>query len=111
MDLKQYFRKLREIEAGIKEPYVMVSSLETSDGGKAGTISEVSRAIAAKSIAEGRAMLATEQEAKLYAEKQLTARHAAEKAALASRLQVAIVTEPVPKSETPAVDRNSVSKK
>ncbi len=111
MDLKQYFRKMREIEASIKEPYVLISSLETPDGGKPGVVCEVSRAIAAKIIAEGRAMLATEQQAKAYTEKQAAARQAAEKAALASRVQVAIITEPAQQSEPAGSDKNSSSKK
>ena len=43
MDLKQYFRKVRQIEAGLSERFPLVTSLETPDGGKAGLVSEISR--------------------------------------------------------------------
>ena len=111
MDLKQYFRKVREIEAGIREPYVLISSLETPDGGKPGIVSEVSRAIAAKTIAEGRAALATEEEAKRYTETQIAAKQAAEKALLAKRLQLAIIAEPGQQGDPSGNVKNSIPKK
>ncbi|HEY7338466.1 MAG TPA: hypothetical protein VH639_26505 [Bryobacteraceae bacterium] len=63
MDLKVYYRKIREIEAGIAEPFVVVVSKATEEGGKAGVKSEVPRRIAAKMIAEETAGLATPEEA------------------------------------------------
>lgn len=93
MDLKQYFRKMREIEANIKDPYVLISSLETADGGKPGVISEVSRELAAKAIAQGRAVLASDAEIRRYAEEHAAAKKAIEKAEFARRLQVAIIAE------------------
>jgi hypothetical protein len=94
MDLKQYFRKIREVEASIAEPDTFVVSLETADGGKAGIVSEVPRAIAAKLIVEARASLATKAERDGFLEQQAAVRAAAQKAELARRLQVAIVSEP-----------------
>ncbi len=64
MDLRQYFRKLREIENSLVDAYPVVISLETSDGGRAGVVSEVSRETAAKLIIEGRAILASEEQKK-----------------------------------------------
>lgn len=93
MDLKQYFRKMREIESTISEPYPLVISLETPDGGKAGMTTEVSRLNAARMIIEGRAVLANEGEKQAYREQQAAARAAAEKAELAKRVQVAILTD------------------
>ncbi|HEY7306511.1 MAG TPA: hypothetical protein VH601_20465 [Bryobacteraceae bacterium] len=93
MDLRQYFRKIREIEAGLSDPFPVVSSLETPDGGKAGIISEIPRSIAAKMIVEGRAVLASEAERDSYRQQQQEAKAAAEKADLAKRLQVAFISE------------------
>lgn len=93
MDLKQYFRKMREIESTISEQYPLVISLETPDGGKAGMVTEVSRLNAARVIIEGRALLANESEKQAYREQQAAARAAAEKAELAKRVQVAILSE------------------
>jgi hypothetical protein len=92
--LKQYFRKIRETEAGIGETYPIIVSLDTPDGGKAGTVSEVSRQIAAKMIVEGRAVLASEEEKELYRQHQAAARKAHERADISRRIQVAIVSEP-----------------
>ncbi len=93
MDLKQYFRKMREIESNISEPFPVVVSLETPDGGKAGMLTEVSRFNAAKMIIEGRALLANEREKAAYQEQQAALRSAAHKAELAKRVQVAILTD------------------
>jgi hypothetical protein len=93
MDIRQYFRKLRETEASIKDEFPIVISLETPDGGKAGIASEVSRLNAAKMIVEGRAILADETAKAEFKEKQLAARELLERADLARRLQVAIVDQ------------------
>ncbi len=93
MDVRQYYRKLRDIEASISEPYLLVVSLETADGGKQGAVSEVSRYVAAKLILEGRAVLASEKEKLTYLEQQATAKKASYKADLARRVQVAIIAD------------------
>jgi hypothetical protein len=93
MDLRQYFRKIREVEATLSDEYPVVSSLETADGGKNGTISEVSRATAARLIVEGRAVLATEAERERFLQEQQAARAIAERAEAAKRLQIAYITE------------------
>lgn len=93
MDLKQYFRKIRQVEATLLDRFPLVVSLETSDGGKPGLISEISRTEAAKMIVEGRAVLASEEEKEFYRQQQACAKEAAEKAELAKRVQIAIVTD------------------
>ena len=94
MDVKQYYRKIREVESAIVDTYPLVVSLETADGGKAGLVSEVPRALAAKMIVESRAILANDDDRVRYADAQTAAKKAAEKAELASRLQVAIIADP-----------------
>jgi hypothetical protein len=64
MDLKGYYRKLREVEAALPSDYVVVVSKETPDGGRAGTLTEVPRRVAAKLILDGAAELATEEQAR-----------------------------------------------
>ena len=98
MEVKQYYRKVREIRDSFTEIFPLIVSLETPDGGKAGLVSEVSREIAAKMIVEGRAKLASDKEKAAYKEQQVAAKKAAEKAALAKRIQVAIIADP--ESET-----------
>ncbi len=93
MDIRQYFKKIRDIEASIKEPYPLIVSADTEDGGKAGTIVEVSKEEAAKAIAEGRAVAASEQQKKDYFEQEARRRQSAEKAELSRRLQIAIISD------------------
>lgn len=68
MDLREYYRKIREIEAEIGEANVVVVSRKTSEGGVRGVKSEVPRNVAAKLIADGRAVLACAEEAARYRE-------------------------------------------
>jgi len=93
VDLKQYFRKIRDLEATLTEEYPIVVSRETSEGGKAGQIAEVSRANAARLIIDGRAALATDEQKRQYRDEQELAKQAAERAELAKRVQVAILSE------------------
>ena len=93
MDVRQYYRKISEAERSLEGQYFLMVSLETSDGGKAGFVSEVSRDVAAKLIVEGRAVVATQEEQDLYRERQAAARKKAEGADLARRVQVAIISE------------------
>jgi len=58
MDLKEYYRKIREIEAGIREADAVIVC-----GGK---MSEAPRAVAARLIADGKATLATEEAAEKF---------------------------------------------
>jgi len=60
MDLRVYYQKIRDIESKIPGQYAVVVSLPTPDGGKAGTITEVSRRVAAKMVVDGTAKLASD---------------------------------------------------
>jgi hypothetical protein len=62
MDVRVYFQKIRKLEAQILEPYVVVVSRETSDGGKPGVKTDVPRRLAAKLIVEDQATLASPEE-------------------------------------------------
>ncbi len=94
MDVKQYFRRLREVEESFVDKYPVVISLETPDGGKAGLIAETSSHVAAKMIVEGRAVLANAEQKAAYYEHHEATKRAAEKAELAKRVQVAIIADP-----------------
>ena len=107
MDVKQYFRKMREIEESLTESYPVVVSLETSDGGKAGTLCEVPRLVAAKMILERRAALASVEQKELFCQQQETAKRVAEKEELARRVQVAIIAD----SDLQVAGAKTVSKK
>ncbi|MGC9969380.1 MAG: hypothetical protein ABSE56_02200 [Bryobacteraceae bacterium] len=93
MDLKVYYQKMRQIEAALGEAHVVVVSQETPDGGRAGVRTEVPRLVAAKLIVEGRARLATAEEASEYREQTAEAKRAAEQAATAGRMQITVISE------------------
>lgn len=93
MDLRMFYQKLRKIEQEIADAHVIVVSSETSDGGKAGQKAEVSRSIAARLILEGRARLATGEEAAEYRRGVETALQEAEQRAMAERVQVNVITD------------------
>ena len=63
MNLRVYYQKIRTLEAEIAEPFAVIISRETGDGGKAGVKSDVPRYLAAKLITEEKAELASPQEA------------------------------------------------
>ena len=52
MDIRAYFQKVRETERNLSDAHVVIASLETPEGGKAGRFTEVSRASAAQLIVE-----------------------------------------------------------
>lgn len=62
MDVRVYYQKIRKVEAEIPEPYVVVVSRETPDGGKPGVMTDVPRFLAAKLIVEDQAVLASPEE-------------------------------------------------
>ncbi|MGA7411693.1 MAG: hypothetical protein WBW33_14535 [Bryobacteraceae bacterium] len=93
MDLRQFYKKVREVEASLAQPYVMVTSLETSEGGRQGVVSEVGREVAAMLIVGAKVALATESEVDAYRKWQADARAAHEKAELAKHLQVTIISD------------------
>jgi hypothetical protein len=63
MDLRVYYEKIRKIEAGLPEPFVVIVSHDTPDGGKRGIKTDVPRKLAARLIAEEKAELASPEEA------------------------------------------------
>jgi len=91
MDLRSYYKKLREAEATLTGEHLVMVSLETSEGGKAGVRTETPRAIAAKLVAEERARVATEEEASEFHEANRCAREAHEEAEAAKRIQVMVI--------------------
>src|ERR1035441_7124302 len=56
MDLQVYYQKIRETEAKMADEFPLVVSMETADGGKSGTTTEVPRRLAAKMLVEGKSV-------------------------------------------------------
>lgn len=92
MDLKAYYRKIHEIEAALPEEYVVVVSLATQDGGQEGVVYEVNRRVAARLLVEGRARLASEEEAVAFREAAREAHERAKEAEAARKIQISVVS-------------------
>ena len=92
MDLRGKFRKIRQIEATIEQPFVVVSSLETVDGGRDGVLTQVSRYQAAALMVEGRAKMATAEESEAFHKKAELGRQQFVETQ-ASRVQISVLSE------------------
>src|ERR1035438_818785 len=92
MDLQVYYQKIREMETKIADEFPLVVSMETADGGKGGTKTEVPRRLAAKMVVEGTARLASKDEAKVHREALAEAKRGADRAAAAARLQLTVLS-------------------
>jgi hypothetical protein len=93
MDLRVYYQKVRQVEAGLTEADVVVVSHETPEGGRAGVRSEVSKRTAAQMVVSGKARLATAGEAAEFREETAAARQAIEQERAASRVQFTVAPE------------------
>jgi hypothetical protein len=91
MDMRSYYKKVREADAALTGEHFVMVSLETSEGGKAGVRTEVPREIAAKLIAELRARVATEDETREFHDASRQARVAHEQDEAAKRVQVMVI--------------------
>jgi hypothetical protein len=93
MDLKAYYRKIREIESGIAEEYPVVKSLATPNGGRPGHLTEVTRPVAARMLAEGLVEVASAEEARGYRKQIAIAQQAEEERREAAKIQFTILSE------------------
>lgn len=57
MDLREYWKKVREAEQKLAEPFVTVVSVKTADGGRKGRKTVVPRAVAARLVVDGKVEL------------------------------------------------------
>jgi hypothetical protein len=93
MDVKVYYQKVKQVEDTIGEPHVVVVSEATPDGGRAGVRTEVTRRVAAEMVVEGRARLATREEASAFREETAAASRAAARALAAKRMQIRVISD------------------
>jgi hypothetical protein len=93
MDLRAYYTKIREIEASLEGDHHVVVSVATSEGGKAGVRTEAPRSIAAKLIAEGRARVASEEEARVFHEGRRADLERIEEEKAVRQMQVVVVPQ------------------
>jgi len=62
MNIEAYYREIRELERELGSECVWVTSLDTSNGGVSGRVSEADRRTAAKLLVDGAARLSTDEE-------------------------------------------------
>jgi hypothetical protein len=93
MDLRAFFQKLRKIEQEIVDAHVVMVSHETSDGGRAGQLAEVSRSTAARLILEGHAHLATAEQSAEFRNAAQKALEEARQRLIAERVQVNVISD------------------
>lgn len=91
MDVKGYFRRLREKEAELPDGDLAIVSEATADGGKAGVLSVVPKRIACRLLVEGRARLASEEEGRQFEREERAAREAWQKSQEAQRIHVQLM--------------------
>jgi hypothetical protein len=91
MDLRAYYKKIRETEASLTGECMVVVSVATPEGGKEGVRTEVPRMVAAKLLAEGRARLATEEETGEFHDSNREAREKFDQDEAAKRVQVMVI--------------------
>ena len=91
MNLRTYYQKIRDIEQALIEPFVVVESIETPDGGKEGLLTEVPKPLAAKMIADGRARLAPEQAVREFHERKVEAKRTADQEMITNKMQMMLV--------------------
>ena len=108
MNLKTYYQKIRDIEQALSEPFVVLESNETADGGKEGLLTEVPRHLAAKMIADGRARLAGEQAIREFHHEKTEAKRAVDQQGITNTMQMMFVpaADPV-KAKRPVKESQS----
>jgi hypothetical protein len=94
MDMRAYYKRLREAEGQLTGAEFVMVSLATSEGGRAGVLTEVPRTVAARLLAEGRAELATEDAALQFREELREAKQKYDEEEAARQVQVMVVPTP-----------------
>lgn len=93
MDLRSYYRNIRDIEASIEDEFPIVKSLNAELGGQTGRLTEVTRLVAARMITDGLAELASAAETRKKRAVVENARKAEEERRQAARIQFTILSE------------------
>ncbi|HEU0123426.1 MAG TPA: hypothetical protein VFQ91_23050 [Bryobacteraceae bacterium] len=93
MNLKDYYREIDEQLAQIPDAFVLVASLATPNGGKAGVVSEVSRRTAATLVVEKKARMLTPAETEQWQAERDQRQKQKDIAALQERMRMSRLAE------------------
>ena len=102
MDVRSYYKKVKDTEEKLKGSEVVLVSLATPEGGKEGVRTEAPRSVAARMIAEGRSRVASATEAAEFREGLRAARQKHEREEAARRVQIVVM----PQAEEKAKERS-----
>ena len=91
MDLRAYYKAIRDAETGLNGDHFVVVSLATAEGGKAGVMTQASRANAARLMTEGRARIATPEEAETFHKSNRAGKDKHDREEAARRIQVMVI--------------------
>ncbi len=91
--IKQFYQRAREIEATIPGDSAVVVSRETADGGRAGTLTEAPKEVAARMIAQGVADLASPEQAEEFQQKIRRLRDEEIARRSAAQVRVSVITQ------------------
>jgi hypothetical protein len=91
MDLRVYYQKIRDTRASMPEKDVVVVSLETQEGGKAGIRTEVPKEVAAKMVVDGIAERASAEAAAEFRLAQAEAKESAERELAATKMPLSLI--------------------
>ena len=94
MDLRKYYRRLRETEQELKDEFVVVKSLATPDGGVAGRLAEVTRAVAARMLVDGVVELASAAETQAYRKRLAEEKEQEDEKRAAAQIQLTVLSGP-----------------
>jgi hypothetical protein len=92
MDLKGYYKRIRDLESTIEARDIVIVSLPTPDGGAEGIVTEVPKRVGCQLVVEGKARLASAEEAEAFRKSNFEAQQAAERAS-EKRLQISLLSE------------------
>ena len=93
MDLRAYYRWIREVEASLEEEFPVVRSRATEAGGQGGRLVETTRHLAAQMIVDGVAELADPSEAKALRRQALEAQRLEQEKRKSAQVQLTVLSE------------------
>lgn len=105
MNLRTYYQNVRRIREGLPEPYTLLTSLSSPNGGKEGVVTEVETSLAARMIADLAARPATDEEIAAHRAECELLRAEAKEDELRSKLRVTLVSDPGIRLETDKPER------
>lgn len=93
MDLRAYYRKIRETEASLPDEFPVIRSVATEAGGVGGRLVETSREVAARMIVDGSAELATPEEADSLRQRAAEAQRLENERREAAQVQFTVISQ------------------